>query len=133
MPSSQISSITRINSNIKDLFIYLYGLSPLDLELLLILMKKNKPMSVEELARKADRDKSTVFRSLKKMVNEGICVKETRSMKEGGYYHEYGAIDVETFKLETEKRIKDIQTSFERLIKKFEDDIQHMLSSFYQK
>jgi hypothetical protein len=35
--------------------------------------------------------------------------------------------------LETEKRIKDIQTSFERLIKKFEDDIQHMLSSFYQK
>ena len=54
-------------------------------------------------------------------------------MKEGGYYHEYRAIDIESFKLETEKRVKDIQTSFERLIKKFEDDIQQMLTSFYHK
>ena len=72
MPSSPISTITRINSNIKDLFIYLYDLSPLDLDLLLILMKKNKAMTIEELAKKADRDKSTVLRSLKKMVDEGI-------------------------------------------------------------
>ena len=76
MPSSQISSITRINSNIKDLFIYLYGLSPLDLELLLILMKKNKPMSVEELARKQTEIKVRFSDLLKKWLTREFVSKK---------------------------------------------------------
>jgi hypothetical protein len=37
-----ISSITRINSTVKDLFIYLYDLSPLDLDLLIIMIQNKK-------------------------------------------------------------------------------------------
>jgi predicted transcriptional regulator len=92
--SLPISSITRINSTIKDLFIYLYDLSPLDLDLLIIMIQNKKQMTLEQLARKVDRDKSTTFRSLKKLVGLGICMKETKSIKEGGYYHLYSAVDV---------------------------------------
>ena len=84
MPASPIKTITRMNSTVKDLFIYMYDLSPLELDLLFILIKNKKSMTLEELAKKVDRDKSTVFRSLQKLVDLGICNKETKTLKEGG-------------------------------------------------
>jgi len=133
MPASPIKTITRMNSTVKDLFIYMYDLSPLELDLLFILIKNKKSMTLEELAKKVDRDKSTVFRSLQKLVDLGICNKETKTLKEGGYYHAYSGIDIESFKLETEKRVKELEDSFHRLLKKFEEDLGNAISSFYQK
>jgi predicted transcriptional regulator len=133
MPGSPIKRITRMNSTVKDLFIYMYDLSPLELDLLFILIKNKKSMTLEELAKKVDRDKSTVFRSLQKLVDLGICNKETKTLKEGGYYHAYSGIDIESFKLETEKRVKELEDSFHRLLKKFEHDLGNAISSFYQK
>ena len=133
MPASPIKTITRINSTVKDLFIYMYDLSPLELDLLFILIKNKKSMTLEELAKKVDRDKSTVFRSLQKLVDLGICNKETKTLKEGGYYHAYSGIDIESFKMETEKRVKELEDSFHRLLRKFEEDLGNAISSFYQK
>ena len=133
MPSSPISAITRMNSTVKDLFIYLYDLSPLELDLLFFLIKNKKPLTMEELARKADRDKSTIFRSLQKLVGLGICIKDTKTLKEGGYYHAYSAIDMESFRMETEKRVKELHESFDRLLRRFEDDMEKAILSFYQK
>ena len=133
MPPHPLNALTRINSTVKELFIYLYDLSPLDLDLLFIMIKEAKPLTLEELSNKADRDKSTVFRSVQKLVSAGICIKETRTIREGGYYHEYSAVDMETFKAETEMRVKDLQKSLDRLMKKFESDMHSAISSFYQK
>jgi len=133
LPTSPIKTITRVNSTVKDLFIYLYDLSPLELDLLFILIKNKKSMTLEELAKKVDRDKSSVFRSLQKLVGLGICIKETKTLREGGYYHAYSAIDIESFKIETEKRVKELEDSFHRLLRKFEEDLGRAISSFYQR
>jgi predicted transcriptional regulator len=133
MPSSPIRTITRVSSTIRDLLIYLYDLSPLDLDLLFLMIRNGKPATLEELAKRADRDKSTVFRSLQKLVSAGICVKETKTIKEGGYYHLYAAVDTQTFKMETERRIRELQKSLDRLLKKFDDDLQKAIPSFYQR
>jgi predicted transcriptional regulator len=85
MPGSPISTITRLNSTAKDLFIYLYDLSALDADLFFMLMKGKKPLILEDLAKKTNRDKSNIFRSVQKLVNSGICIKETRTLKDGGY------------------------------------------------
>ena len=133
LPTSPIKTITRVNSTVKDLFIYLYDLSSLELDLLFILIKNNKSMTLDELAKKVDRDKSSVFRSLQKLVGLGICIKETKTLREGGYYHAYSAIDIESFKIETEKRVKELEDSFHRLLRKFEEDLGRAISSFYQR
>jgi hypothetical protein len=57
----------------------------------------------------------------------------TKTLKEGGYYHAYSGIDIESFKMETEKRVKELEDSFHRLLKKYEEDIGKAISSFYQK
>jgi predicted transcriptional regulator len=132
MPSAPpLSSLTRMSSTVKDLFIYIYDLSPLDLDLLFLLIKHKKPMTLEELSIKADRDKSTTFRSLQKLVGSGICIKETKTIREGGYYHIYSAIDIKSFKMETEKKVKELEATFHRLLRKFEDSMQEVIASVY--
>src|SRR5919106_2554424 len=135
MPSlPPINALTRMNATVKDLFIQLYDLSPLDLEILFMLIRnKGKPITLEEASKEVDRDRSTTFRSLQKLVSLGLLIKETKTIKEGGYFHVYSVVDMETFKKETERRVKDLQKSLDRLLKKFEDDIQQAISSIYEK
>jgi predicted transcriptional regulator len=121
-----INSLTRVNSSGKDLLAYLYDLSPLDLHLLMILLQAKKPLTLEKLADRIDRDKSTVFRSVQKMAALGLCIKETRSIKEGGYYHVYSAADAGTIKKNTKQRVEEIRTSIDNILKKFDDDLNMM-------
>jgi hypothetical protein len=40
----------------------------------------------------------------------------------------YSAVDTKTFKMETEKRVKELKSSFDRILRKFEDDIENMVA-----
>ena len=136
MPSlPPINALTRMNATVKDLFIQLYDLSPLDLDLLFILIKssKGKALTLEEAAKRVDRDKSTTFRSLQKLVGLGLCAKETKTIKDGGYYHEYSAVDMETFRADAERRVRELQKSLDRLLKKFEADMHKAIAAIYDK
>lgn len=134
MPSAPFIAVTRINSTTKDLLTNIFDLSPLEVEILLFLIANNdRNLTLEELAKETNRDKSTAFRSLQKLVNLGICIKEAKTMKGGGYYHTYNAIDMKSFKLLTERKVREIQESFDRLLKRFEQDLDKQVSSFYKK
>ena len=124
-----------MNATVKDLFIQVYDLSPPELDILFMLISREKeePMTLDEVAKEMDRDRSTTFRSLQKLVSLGLLVKETKTIKDGGYFHVYSAVDRETFKRETERRVKDLQKSLDRLLKKFESDMQQAISSMYAK
>src|ERR687892_285460 len=136
MPSiPSINSLTRMNATVKDLFIQVYDLSPLDLDILFMLISKknSEPMTLDQISKDSDRDRSTTFRSLQKLVTLGLCIKETKTIKEGGYYHVYSVVDMKTFKMETERKVRDLQKSLERLLKKFESEMQQAISSMYEK
>ena len=124
-----------MNATVKDLFIQVYDLSPPELDILFMLISREKeePMTLDEIAKAMDRDRSTTFRSLQKLVSLGLLVKETKTIKDGGYFHVYSAVDRETFKRETERRVKELQKSLDRLLKKFESDMQQAISSMYAK
>jgi predicted transcriptional regulator len=136
MPSiPSVNTLTRMNATVKDLFIQLYDLSPLDLDILFMLISKKieEPMTLDQVSKETDRDRSTTFRSLQKLVGLGLCVKETKTIKEGGYFHVYSVVDMETFRVETERRVEDLQKSLDRLLKKFEGEMQKAISSMYEK
>lgn len=149
-----VSTITRMSSTLKDLFIYIYDLSPLDMDVLIILVKNsdshyrgksgskkstrarhaaaNGGMTLEDIASESNRDRTSVFRSLQKLVNLGICDKEAKTQKGGGLFHVYRAIDMSIFKMETEKRVKELEASFRRILRQFEQDLDNMVSAFYE-
>jgi predicted transcriptional regulator len=56
---------------------------PLELELLMLFISKNKAIALENLAKLVNRDKTIVFRPLQKMVILRIYEKETKFQKGG--------------------------------------------------
>jgi len=39
---------------------------------------------------------------------------------------------MQIFKMETEKKVKELEASFRRILKQFEDDMDNMVKTFYQ-
>ena len=89
-------------------------------------------MTLEELATQADRQKTTVFKSLQKLVAIRLCNRSMMTRKEGGYYYLYTAIAVEELKMETEKRVKELEGSIDRLLRAFEAHVQKTITTFYE-
>jgi len=83
-------------------------------------------VTLEDLSRKAARDKSTVHRSLQKLVNERIVHKETRTQKERGYYHIYCSVDHQSLKTETENRVSEMVKNCSRLLSSFKVDLEKL-------
>src|SRR5437867_8567287 len=102
--------LTRRNASCNELLCTIYNLNPVDLEIFYQLAG-GRSASLDELASTVKRDRSTVHRSLQKLVGSGLGYKEVRSMKDGGYYHIYGATELSTIRKHAEQRVKELMTS----------------------
>jgi predicted transcriptional regulator len=128
MPVSSISILTHLDSSCEDLFACLYNLSSSDLNLLRILLKHTQEgFTLESLAKQTNKDKGTVFRSMQKLVVLGFCTKHVKVLKEGGYYHIYKAVDINTIEKSVDYRIREVQQSLNRIRKRFREDIKRMV------
>ena len=116
----------RGNSSLRDLLIRVYNLAPIDIDLLTILARDRTAMTLEELTVLQNRDKSTVFRSLKKLISVGLCCRETRTIRQGAHFHLYTILPLEILKIETEKRVAELEQSLRRILNGFEKDIEEM-------
>ena len=52
-------------------------------------LKKTGEARADELASHLNKERSTVYRSLQKLTDAGICKKITKTIEHGGYYHVY--------------------------------------------
>jgi len=86
-------------------------------------------MTLEEIGKEANREKVSIFRSTQKLVRLGICSKETRTSKGGGQFHIYSAIPVETFKKETERRVRELDESIRKILRRFEDEMEEIATT----
>jgi predicted transcriptional regulator/CheY-like chemotaxis protein len=128
MPRNQINSLLKGTPRARDLLVFLYDLSPLDLNLLSILLKSKSLVPLEAIAAEAGRDKSTVFRSLQRMVAHNICVKEERNLKEGGYYHVYAVNEIQAIKDTARERIETLRYNIDSVLKRFEVELNELAS-----
>jgi len=131
VPYYSINLLTHQNSSCEDVFACLYNLSTSDSNLLLLLLKYKKKeedgTTLGSIAKRMNKDKGTVFRSLQKLVSLGFCTKQTRIMKGGGYFHVYRAADITTIENNVDYRIREIEASLNRIRKKFKEDIKKMI------
>lgn len=88
-----------------------FGLTSSELETLKILLKK-KESSVEEVANKMNKDRTTVQRAIKSLMNKGLCKRRQYNLDGGGYQYYYSSITKEEIK----KRISDNFNNFSEMI-----------------
>jgi predicted transcriptional regulator len=114
--------LTRKNASCNELLCTIYNLNPVDLEIFYQLAG-GKPANLDEIAQNIKRDRSTIHRSLQKLVSNQLCYKETRALKDGGYYHLYSATELSKIREKAEVRVKEITASFDKMLRNFESDV----------
>ena len=121
-----IQFLTRKEVTCQDLLSCLYKLKPIDLEVFLK-VAKNQWATLDQIAEKVQRDRSSTHRCLAKLVSAGIIHKQSQGLKGGGYYHIYAIVEPTKIKKQAKQKVKDITDSLQALIDNFDTDLQRHL------
>jgi predicted transcriptional regulator len=108
------------NATCRDIFEYFFDLSPSDINVLYSL-ETGKPEPVDDIAMRLKKDRTTVFRSLQRLVGSGLVSKRKQCMQKGGYYYSYSRISPEKISDVVNKKEKEFHMVLQCLLK----DIDH--------
>jgi predicted transcriptional regulator len=121
-----IQLLTRKGATCSDLLSCLYNLKPIDLEIFLTVARKEQA-TLDQVAQSVKRDRSSTHRCLSKLISAGLVHKQSKTLKDGGYYHVYSAVEPAKIKEQARQKVKEITEGLEDLIDNFESDfIKHL-------
>jgi predicted transcriptional regulator len=66
-----------------------HGLKRLDREVFQTLVHTDEPLTVDAIAESVDRERSTAYRAVQRLLQAGFIQKEQVNYDQGGYYHVY--------------------------------------------
>jgi predicted transcriptional regulator len=122
-----IQLLARPGATCSDLLTCLYSMKPVDLEVFYRLAARRNA-TLDELAVAVSRDRSTIHRCLSKLVSAGLVYKQSKTLKEGGYFHVYSTVDPIAIQKQARLRVKEISEGLQRLAEGFPSDFQRHLS-----
>ncbi|AOW80274.1 TrmB family transcriptional regulator [Halodesulfurarchaeum formicicum] len=99
----------------------LYDLNELDRRCFHVLSSADDPLTVDELADTVDRERSTVYRSVQRLLQFGLVQKEQVNYDRGGYYHVYRITDPEEIADEMQAKLNDWYAQIGYLIGRFRE------------
>jgi predicted transcriptional regulator len=98
-----------------------HGLKQLDRECFQALVTAAEPLTVDEIAEAVDRERSTAYRSVQRLLQTGFIQKEQVNYDQGGYYHVYFPTDAENITDDMQRMLNDWYAKMGQLIQEFED------------
>ncbi|MFB6110007.1 MAG: helix-turn-helix domain-containing protein [Halodesulfurarchaeum sp.] len=99
----------------------LYGLNDLDRRCFRVLSEATDPLTIDELAEAVDRERSTVYRSVQRLLQYGLVRKEQVNYDRGGYYHVYRITDPDDIADAMQDELNDWYAQIGYLIGRFRD------------
>ena len=97
----------------------IHGLKELDKEIFLLLTERSEPLTVDEVAEAVDRERSTAYRSIQRLVQSGFVQKEQVNYEQGGYHHVYHTREAEAIAGEMQRMLNDWYAKMGQLIGEF--------------
>jgi len=98
-----------------------HGLKQLDRECFRALIDTNEPLTVDEIAEVVDRERSTAYRSVQRLLQAGFIRKEQVNYEQGGYYHVYRPTDPSKIADDMQRMLNDWYAKMGQLIQQFEN------------
>ena len=102
----------------EDLMKCAFNLNDLDIKVYKALVKTGETR-VEKLSDMLNREKSTIYRSLQKLVSCGICIKKSNNIESGGYFYTYIPLPKDEVKKKLEECIENWYKCLKEKIKEF--------------
>jgi len=97
-----------------------HGLKQLDREVFQALVGTDEPLTVDEVADRVDRERSTAYRAVQRLLTAGFIQKEQVNYDQGGYYHVYKPTDPADIADNMQRLLNDWYAKMGQLIQEFE-------------
>lgn len=94
--SNSVAEELRRDLDCEDLLECVHGLTVLDRACFEALASADAPKTIDDIADAVDRERSTVYRSVHRLLESGFVEKEQVNYEHGGYYHVYRPVDPES-------------------------------------
>lgn len=99
----------------------IHGLKQLDKDCFQVLVTSEEPLTVDEVADRVDRERSTAYRSIQRLHAHGFIQQEQINFDDGGYCHVYVPNDPDEIASEMQRTLNDWYAMMGQLIQEFED------------
>ena len=97
-----------------------HGLKQLDKEVFQTLVNTEEPLTVDEIAEDVDRERSTAYRAVQRLLQAGFIQKEQVNYDQGGYYHVFKPSDPSKIADDMQRLLNDWYAKMGQLIQEFE-------------
>jgi predicted transcriptional regulator len=97
-----------------------HGLKRLDREVFQALVDGKEALTVDEIAEAVDRERSTAYRAVQRLLQAGFLQKEQVNYEQGGYYHVYRPSDPSKIADNMQRLLNDWYAKMGQLIQEFE-------------
>jgi len=98
-----------------------HGLKELDREVFGVLAESDELLTVDEIAEAVDRERSTAYRAVQRLVQAGFVQKEQVNYDQGGYYHVFRPTDPDRMAADMQRMLNDWYAQMGQLIQEFRD------------
>jgi predicted transcriptional regulator len=109
----------RADMECEGLLECIHGLRDLDRECFGVVIESGEPLTIDEIAEKVDRERSTVYRAVQRLLQTGFVQKEQVNYDQGGYYHVFRPTDPEVVADEMQRMLNDWYAKMGQLIGEF--------------
>jgi predicted transcriptional regulator len=116
-----MSEMLRQDLECEGLLECFHGLKQLDKRCFQMLVESDSPQTVDEIAEDVNRERSTVYRSIQRLIQTGFVQKEQINYDDGGYYHVYYPSDPDEVADEMQRLLNDWYAKMGQLIGEFRE------------
>jgi len=120
MPNS-MSEYLQQDMECEGLLECFHGLKELDREIFGVLVDADEMLTVDEIADAVDRERSTAYRSIQRLVQAGFVQKEQINYEQGGYYHVFRPTDPDRMADEMQRMLNDWYAKMGQLVQEFRE------------
>jgi predicted transcriptional regulator len=99
----------------------IHGLKGLDREIFQVLTERSEPLTVDEIADAVDRERSTAYRSVQRLLQSGFVQKDQINYDQGGYYHVFRPTDPDEVADDMQRMLNDWYAKMGQLIGEFRE------------
>jgi predicted transcriptional regulator len=106
-----------------------HGLKQLDKEVFQALVNAEDALTVDEIAEAVDRERSTAYRAVQRLIQSGFIQKEQVNYDQGGYYHVYSPTDPSQISDNMQRMLNDWYAKMGQLIQEFESKYENEVTT----
>ncbi|QLG26509.1 BlaI/MecI/CopY family transcriptional regulator [Halorarum halophilum] len=119
--ADSMSEMLRQDMQCEGLLECFHDLKEIDKNVFQLLHEHENPLTVDDIADRIDRERSTAYRSVQRLMQAGFIQKEQVNYEQGGYYHVYRPRDADDITQEMQRTLNDWYAKMGQLIGEFSE------------